>query len=409
MKHILFIQPYASQVGGVDTVLLQLIQGLDGTRYCSFVMLSSPSVYAEKYEALGAKVIYGPLAVFGKPTDFTYYPRNFLMLLKSVSFLLKLVRELHIDLIHSHKMEVIGANLVGKWLSIPTVQTVHELPRRPLIAYKFVALLDHLLNDKVIVLCERSKAMFRWFNKESGKLEKIYNGISVKHLNQANQGLSGIQMPPMPQGIQPSPPDDLRQQLGLSPQARILITVARLSPMKGLEYLIEAAARIRPIKPDLKFIIVGDVAFEQEKPYKEKLLKKITALELQDTVFMLGLRRDVPELLQQADILILPSVYDIFPTVILEAMSMGLPVIATDVGGVPEMVRPDTGMLIPPKDAEALQKQILAMCSLDYKTMGNNARRLFAEEFTQEQYVNQTVAIYEELWANQKEALAEHA
>jgi glycosyltransferase involved in cell wall biosynthesis len=391
IKNILFIQPYPSQVGGVDTVLLQLIQGLSRTRYQSYVMLSSPSPYVEKYEALGAKVIFGPLAVFGKPTDPGYYFRNMGVLFKSIPFIRKIVKELHIDLIHSHKMEVIGANLVGKWLGIPTVQTVHELPRKPLWAYKFVAWIDHMLNDRIIVLCERSKSMFRWFHQESGKLCKIYNGISVQHMDQW------------------SSEDGLRGQLNLAPNDKILITIARLSPMKGLEYLTEAAALMQYSHPHLKFVIVGDIAFDHEKPYKEQLIRKVENSGLQDTVFMLGLRRDVPRLLGQSDILVLPSVYDIFPTVILEAMSMGLPVIATDVGGVPEMVRPDTGIIVPPQNAEALKDAIISMFQLDYKTMGANAKKLFIEEFTQEQYVNQTIEVYESLFARKQQVLVEHA
>jgi glycosyltransferase involved in cell wall biosynthesis len=393
MKNILFIQPYASLVGGVDTVLLQLVQGLDATKYKCHILLSAPSPYVEKYKVLGAEVIFGPIAVFGKPTGISYYIRNFGVLLKSIPFLLKLVKELQIDLIHSHKMEVMGANFVGKWVGIPTVQTVHELARRPLFAYKIVAWLNHILNDRVIVLCERSKTMFRWFNQESSKLTKIYNGISVK---------------PKQSLMKDNPYASLKDQLSLASSNRILITVARLSPMKGLEYLIKAAALIRASDKELKFVIVGDVAFEHEKHYKEELLKKIEDLGLQDTVFMIGLRRDVPELLEQSDILVLPSVYDIFPTVILEAMSLGLPVIATDVGGVPEMVRPETGLMVPPQNPEALKDAILTLCELDYKAMGQQARRLFFEEFTQEHYVNQTVVVYESLFARQKQVLVEY-
>jgi glycosyltransferase involved in cell wall biosynthesis len=354
------------------------------------VLLSAPSPYVEKYKALGAEIIYGPIAVFGKPTSLGYYLKNLGVLIKSIPFLLKMVKEFQIDLIHSHKMEVIGANFVGKWVGIPTVQTIHELPRKPLFAYKIIAWLDHLMNDRIIVLCERSKIMFRWFNQESVKLTKIYNGISVKAKENLDSSI------------------ELKHQLNLDPSSKLLITIARLSPMKGLEYLFEAAAIIRITHPDIKFVIVGDVAFANEKPYKDQLLMKIESLKLEDTVFMIGLRRDVPELMEQSDILVLPSVYDIFPTVILEAMSSGLPVIATDVGGVPEMVRPDTGIIVPPQNAEALKNAILNLYDLDYKAMGQQGKKLFYEEFTQEQYVNQTVAVYESLFATQKLVLAEY-
>ncbi|WP_123041894.1 glycosyltransferase family 4 protein [Cohnella candidum] len=382
MKNILFIQPYASQVGGVDSVLLQLVQGLDPAQYRSFVMLSGPSPYAEKYEASGATVLYGPLAVFGKPTDAGYYFRNFKLLFRSMKEIRRIVKEHKIDLIHSHKMEVIGANAVGRMLGIPTIQTVHELARRPLFAYRFVGWLDHVLNDKVIVLCERSKIMFRWAGRESRKLVKIYNGISAQHPDRL-----------------PFASSSLRQQLNLPDDAKIAIAVARLSPMKGLEYFIEAAARWKAEHPGIKAVIVGDVAFDHEAPYKEKLLSRIQEAGLQDTVFMLGLRRDVPELLRQSDLLVLPSVYDIFPTVILEGMSAGLPVVATDVGGVPEMVREGTGVLVPPQNAAALSDEVVRTLSGDYESMGLRAREVFMKEFTKEQYVKRTTEVYDEMFA----------
>ncbi|MBB6671687.1 glycosyltransferase family 4 protein [Cohnella nanjingensis] len=383
MIRILFIQPYASHVGGVDSVLLQLIAGLDPERYRSYVLLSGPSPYVAKYEALGAEVLFGPLAVFGKPTDAAYYFRNLWILLRSLRAIRAIVRTYGIDLIHSHKMEAIGANLVGKCLGIPTVQTVHELARKPLFAYRFVAWLDHAFNDKVIVLCERSKIMFRWFNRESDKLTKIYNGIAVQEAPVAAR-------------------TDLRDQLGLSPDDRIVIAVARLSPMKGLEYLIEAASALKETEPRLKFVIVGDVAFEHEMPYKQTLQKRIESQGLERTVFMLGLRRDVPELLRESDALVLPSVYDIFPTVILEGMDAGLPVIATDVGGVPEMVREGTGLIVPPQDSEALRAAIVRLFSLEYRQMGRRGREVFRREFTRDQYVQRTTEVYEELLARRR-------
>lgn len=382
MKHILFIQPYASQVGGVDSVLLQLIQGLDPGKFRAFVMLAAPSPYVEKYEASGATVLIGPLAVFGKPTDAGYYFRNLKLLFRSMRVIYRIVKEHDIHLIHSHKMEVIGANAVGKLLGIPTVQTVHELARRPLFAYRFVGWLDHMLNDKVIVLCERSKIMFRWGGRESAKLVKIYNGISAK-----------------PPDRLPAPWQSLRRQLDLREDDRIAIAAARLSPMKGLEYLIEAAAIWKESHPRIKAVIVGDVAFEHEKPYKEKLLTQIAKANLQDTVFMLGLRRDVPELMRQSDLLVLPSVYDIFPTVILEGMSAELPIVATDVGGVPEMVREGSGTLVPPENPQALAEAVVRTFGQDYRSMGRRAKEVFLRDFTNEQYVKRTTELYDEMLA----------
>lgn len=380
MINILYIQPYASHVGGVDTVLLQLVQGLDKTEYRPYVVLPAPSPYVEKYEAAGAKVIFTTLAVFGKPTDLTYYFRNLKNLFLSIKSIEKIVKEYKIGLIHSHKMELMGGNIVGKLLGIPTIQTVHELPRKPLVAYKFIGYLNHLFNDKVIVLCERSKVMFKWGKGYSHKLIKIYNGIeinqSVVHKNYGNS---------------------LKEELGIATNDKILITVARLSPMKGIEYLLQAAYITKQSNPDLKYLVIGDVAFESEMSYKEQLKTLATELDL-NNVYFLGLRRDVSDLLLQADVFVLPSVYDIFPTVILEAMAASLPIVATDVGGVPEMVTPDIGYLVPPMNADALANAIIRMINNeDMAQFGLNSKTQVLDRFTREHYLNSTLSVYNTL------------
>ncbi|SMF92151.1 Glycosyltransferase involved in cell wall bisynthesis [Paenibacillus uliginis N3/975] len=380
MNNILYIQPYASHVGGVDTVLLQLVQGLDKTKYRPYVVLPAPSPYVEKYEAAGAKVIFTTLAVFGKPTDPAYYVRNLINLFRSIKSLRKIVNEYGIDLIHSHKMELMGGNIVGKLLGIPTLQTVHELPRKPLFAYKCIGYLNHLFNDKVIVLCDRSTVMFKWGKRYSDKLIKIYNGIEI---NQSS--------------VQKKITNSLKQELGIADDDKIVITVARLSPMKGIEYLLKAAHITKQTNPDLKYIIIGDVAFESEMSYKEQLKSLANELAL-NNVYFLGLRRDVPDLLPQADLFVLPSVYDIFPTVILEAMVASLPIVATDVGGVPEMVTPDTGYLVPPMNEEALAQAIIRMFSNEEMTrFGLNSKTRVLQKFTREQYLNSTLKVYNTL------------
>ncbi|MCZ8519325.1 MULTISPECIES: glycosyltransferase [Paenibacillus] len=380
MKHILYIQPYASQVGGVDTVLLQLVEGLDRARYRAFVLLPGPSPYVAKYEAAGATVLFGKLAVFGKPTDLGYYLRNTAKLWVTIRTVMRVIREHKIDIVHSHKMELMGGNIAAKLMRIPAVQTVHELPRKPLFAYQMVGYLNHYFNDKVIVLCERSKVMFNWGSTVSHKLLKIYNGIDFK------------------KELLPLGPGDIRMELGIPADAKIVIAVARLSPMKGMEYFIQAADLLRKQGRDCHFLIVGDVAFDYEKEYKQKLIDMAERFGLNGTLHFLGLRRDVPELLRQSDLFVLPSVYDIFPTVILEAMRAGLPVVATDVGGVPEMVRDTTGLLVPAENHEALAGGIASVLDADYRAMGENARLLVETEFSREAYVQKTTDIYEELW-----------
>lgn len=382
MISIMYIQPYASRVGGVDTVLLELVAGLDKSRYRPCVVLPAPSPYVKKYEEAGAQVRFAPIAVFGKPTGWAYYFVNLFKLIASLRALGAIVKAERIELIHSHKMEAMGGNLLGKWLGIPTVQTVHELPRKPLLAYKLVAWLDHLFNDIVIVLCEQSASMFQWRRKKSAKLRKIYNGIRPGERREATAEAEPLR---------------IRESLGLPPDAKLVVTVARLAPMKGIEYFIDCAGLLRNERKDVKFVVVGDVAFEADLPYKEQLLERVRRNGLDDTVFFLGLRRDVDRILSEADLFALPSVYDIFPTVVLEAMNAGLPIVATDVGGVPEMVREEYGILVPARSPSDMKNAVAELLDRDRAAMGAAAKATLEAEFTREIYVNNTVRLYEEL------------
>ena len=127
------------------------------------------------------------------------------------------------------------------------------------------------------------------------------------------------------------------------------------------------------------------------------MLNRAASLGLSGSVHFLGLRRDVDRILAEADAFALPSVYDIFPTVILEAMNAGLPVVATDVGGVPEMVRGEYGLLVPPANPLKLKDALNELLRLDCKAMGRAAQETLRAEFTREIYVDKTVRLYEEL------------
>lgn len=137
---------------------------------------------------------------------------------------------------------------------------------------------------------------------------------------------------------------------------RRVIMVANLRPEKGHDLLITAAARVVRQFPDAHFTLVGD------GPARGALGAQIAAHELEHAFALLGERDDVPALLAQADIAVLPSRTESMPNAVLEAMAAGLPVIATHVGGIPDIIdHMRTGLLIPPENPAALADQIAAL------------------------------------------------
>ena len=141
---------------------------------------------------------------------------------------------------------------------------------------------------------------------------------------------------------------------------RILL-VALLSPTKGIPYLLQALAQLKERRQDFVLDIVGN---GPDRQYYEKLTEK---LELGKMIKFCGIKSksEVAKYMTKCDFLVLPSLWENLPCVLIEAMASGIPVIATDVGGVKEMINENVGLLIPPKNTKALEKAIehmLANC-----------------------------------------------
>jgi len=145
-----------------------------------------------------------------------------------------------------------------------------------------------------------------------------------------------------------------------------LLLVALLDPKKGVLYLLEALARLKEKRDDFVLDIVGDGPNRAE--YEELSHK----LGLRDIVRFHGLKtkQEVVEFMRKADIFVLPSEWENLPCVIIEAMASGLPVVATKVGGIPEIISGKIGLLVPPRDTEALARAVDYMLDhyQDYST-----------------------------------------
>lgn len=184
-----------------------------------------------------------------------------------------------------------------------------------------------------------------------------------------------------------------RAALGLSDAPAILVP-ARLDQQKGHRYLLDALAILAPRWPELITLLAGDGALESS------LREQCAALGLGDRVRFLGYRRDVPELLEAADLVVLPSLYEGLSLVTIESLAAGRPMVATEVDGTPEVViHEKTGLLAPPANPAALAAAIERMLSdpAMAKRLGSEGRKFVHENFTLQRQIEQTVAVYSEL------------
>jgi L-malate glycosyltransferase len=201
------------------------------------------------------------------------------------------------------------------------------------------------------------------------------------------EGLPEHKIAVIPNGIDVSA---FRQRQYPARPSRIAM-VACLREEKRIDVLVAAAPRVLESHPDAQFLIVGD------GPCRDALVAQARALGLLGHFQFLGHRDDVPAVLSEADLLVLPSEMEAFPNAILEGMAAGLPVVATSVGGIPELVAHGrTGRLVPPGDPAALSNALLDVLSKPEvaAAYGRAGRRRIEETYSFERMVEQFERFY---------------
>jgi glycosyltransferase involved in cell wall biosynthesis len=186
---------------------------------------------------------------------------------------------------------------------------------------------------------------------------------------------------------------DLRRHAPAAPRRtrRIVTTVANLRPEKGHDVLLEAAALVLRQRPDVVFQLVGG------GPMRDPLERQAADLAIDGAIRFLGHRDDVPEVLAGSDLFALPSRSEAFPNGVIEAMAAGLPIVASDVGGIPEVVsREVNGLLVPVGDAMALAAALLALLNDPSRAaqMGMAARQAIERGYS----FDRMVATFEQLY-----------
>lgn len=174
----------------------------------------------------------------------------------------------------------------------------------------------------------------------------------------------------------------------------VVATVSRLAPQKGTEFFLQAAKKVSDRFPEVMFKIVGD------GPLKEKLQQQAVDLGLNEKVEFTGFQKNVDQIYAAMDILVFPSLWEPFGNVAVEAAFYGVPVVASNVGGIPEaIVDGETGLLVEPGKADALAQAILELLDDSERSaeMGRAGRERAASYFTRQRLINEIEDTYESL------------
>ena len=184
----------------------------------------------------------------------------------------------------------------------------------------------------------------------------------------------------------------IRQELGLKATCTFG-TVANFYPSKGHHVLLSALSELQKQGHDFQCVLVGNGELQAH------IMTQAQQLALADKIHFLGWRHDIPQLLSALDLFVLPSIKEGFPFAILEAMATGLPIVATDVGGIAEVISDgQNGLLVPPKRADLLANGIsYLMLDLKRRSELAQAAKERASTFSVERMVAQTARIYDSI------------
>jgi len=193
----------------------------------------------------------------------------------------------------------------------------------------------------------------------------------------------------------PQPPDvSLRKSLGVEPQCPLVGAVTFLRPEKGIEVLIEAVRLLKKALPTLECLIIGDGA------EKSTLTARARQLGLDRCVHIVGFREDIPALLTLLDVVVIPSFEEGVPQSLTQALAMKRPVVASAVGGIPEVVKDGvTGLLVPPRNPVILSEKIafLLRNPSSGARMGQMGRQVIQERYSMESMLAETEHVYHRL------------
>lgn len=292
---------------------------------------------------------------------------------RGVLALRRVIRERDATIVHTHSSvdSWLGA-LAGRSLGRVVVRSRHVfIPIR-----RHRALVYHLAH-RVLTSGDAVADLVRQAGVPADKIVSVPAGVD---LTRFHPGVSGA---------------SVRRELGLT--SPLVGIVANIRGSKGHRHFLEAAARVLRVRSNVHFLIVGDGVAA------DRVRRQVAALGLQGSVVMAGFRRDIPQVMAALDVLVLPSVRtDATPQVLPQALAVGTPVVASAVGGIPELIRDgETGRLVPPGDAGTLAAAIVDL--LDdaprARRMARAGADLVRSTLSFDAMMTATTRVYQELLA----------
>jgi glycosyltransferase involved in cell wall biosynthesis len=369
-------------IGGPAIHVTNLCAGLDPLRFESILVTGTENPGEGSLLDLARAQGVEPVVIPEIVGELSINQRD----LRGLLALYRLMRREQPHLVHTHtaKAGVLG-RLAARLARVPVV--VHTYHGHVLHGYYGAAqswMLRRMeqalacVSDRLVAVSEQVKRDLVGYRVASShKISVIPLGLELKPLldSRANRG-------------------QLRRELGVAPDAPLVGIVGRIFPIKNHRLFLEAAARVVAELPGARFVVVGDGVL---RPATEEQAR---ALGIADRVFFTGWRRDLPRIYPDLDVLVVSSNNEGTPVSAIEAMAPGCPVVATRVGGLPDLVADgETGCLVPSGDAPALAAAVARLLRhTDLRlALGGAARTSVADRFAVDRLVRDVEGLYDEL------------
>ena len=361
-------------IGGVPDHIMTLIKELQPDFYITLICGEIDDIHRSELAAMNVAIETIPFRRLLSPVAD----------IKTFLALLALNQSQKFDIVHTHmsKAALIGS-MAAVRAGVPVVvNTAHNLgfvalPNRALklLFWAYDFLLFRTFMDAVITVSKKVRErIVQTRLLPSDRVFSVHNGMSTQKMTVSDGDAAAR-----------------RAEFGVAPDEVLIVSVARLVWFKGLSTLISAIPLVLTKCPGVRFVVAGG------GPLQGELAKQAGDLGVGGRLVLAGERRDIPSILAAADIFVLPSVSEGLPISILEAMAAGKPVVATDVGGVAELVdHQRTGLIVPPGMPQALADALaqLALSPSLCLAMGSRGRQRIASEFSAPHMAQRTAAIY---------------
>jgi glycosyltransferase involved in cell wall biosynthesis len=362
------------EFGGGERGFLQLIASLAGEGWPVSVAAHPGGLFERRARAAGARFV---------GVDMSSRAR-----LRTIARLVRLVRAGRFAVVHSQGARADFFARTALWFqpAVPLVSTI-QMPVEGFAVgrlrggvYRFFDRLARRRVDRFIVVSQalRRRLVHGWGLPE-GRVSLVYNGVETERLVPATGDHDGQQ---------------LRRELDLPEQARLVGGVGRLVRQKGFGDLLAAMPTLLARVPGVWLVLAGDGVL------REELQARAQSLGVAGRVRFVGFRSDVPALLKGLDVLVVPSLQEGFPMITLEAMALGVPIVASSIEGIVEQLADDRqALLVPPGEPEALAGAIVALLQdrALARRLAESARARVVEAFDVRQATTATRRAYAEL------------